>query len=188
MKIYILLAHPLSQSFNGQIADAYYQKAQQCGHEVRIQRLGEMDFDVVLRNGYQKIQALEPDLVQAQENILWCDKWVIVYPMWWGSMPALLKGFFDRVLLPKFAFQYHKDDPFWDKLLKGRSAELITTCDAPTWWVWWQYGNADIKAIKVATLEFCGFSPVKVTRIGRLRFLSEEERKTWIEKIVKKIK
>ncbi len=138
MKIYILLAHPNIHSFNGAIADFCEQEAIANGHQVKRQNLGDLRFDPILWKGYNEIQALEPDLQQAQQNLLWCDRWIIVYPVWWGSVPALLKGFLDRVLLPGFAFKYHKKDPFWDKLLQGRSAQLITTSDAPAIWLWWK--------------------------------------------------
>jgi len=176
MKIYLLLAHPDSGSFDRALADAYEAAARSAGHEVRRQDLGEMTFDPILWKGYHAIQALEPDLTAAQDNILWCERWVIVYPIWWGSMPALLKGFFDRALFTGFAYRYHDKDPFWDKLLKGRSGHLITTSDAPTWWIWWQYRNSDLNSIKRATFEFCGISPVKVTRIGRIKDLTAEQR------------
>jgi len=188
MKIYLLLGHPHHESFNGQIADAYYKTAIEKGHEVRFQQLGEMTFDPILWKGYKEVQALEPDLKQAQENILWCDRWVIVFPMWWGSVPALLKGFIDRTLHPGFAFKYHDHDPMWEKYLTGRSGELITTCDGPWWWVRLVYLNSDLISLKTATLGFCGISPVKCTRISRVRFLSEPERQAKIQKICARIK
>ncbi|MGB5555167.1 MAG: NAD(P)H-dependent oxidoreductase [Flavobacteriaceae bacterium] len=188
MNIYVLLAHPDKESFNGQLAEAYFSAAKEKGHEVRIQRLGEMKFDPILWKGYKEKQELEPDLVQAQENILWCEKWVIVYPIWWGSVPALFKGFLDRTLYSGFAYKYHDNDPMWDKLLKGRTGELITTCDAPNWWIWWQYRNSDLNAVKRATLEFCGIKPVKVTRISRVKYLDENQRIKWIDRLVKRIK
>lgn len=188
MKIYLLLAHPDKESYNNRIAEAYHQSALEKGHEVQFQRLGDMNFDPILWKGYKVIQELEPDLKKAQEYILWCDKWVIVYPIWWGSFPALLKGFFDRILYSGFAFKYHKNGPFWDKLLKGRSAHVITTSDAPSWWIWWKYRNSDIHSIKKATLEFCGITPVKVTRIDRVKYLDSKARLSRIESITSKIK
>ncbi len=188
MKIYILLAHPDKNTFNGRLADAYANTAKLKGHEVRIQNLGELNFDPILWQGYKVIQELEPDLKQAQENILWCNKWVIFYPIWWGSVPAIFKGFLDRTLYSGFAYKYHEKDPFWDKLLKGRSAHVITTCDAPVWWIWWQYRNSDINTVKRATLKFCGISPVKVTRIGRLKYLDEKQRQKKIEMVKKMVK
>lgn len=183
MKVYILLGHPDKESFNNAIFETYLNVSKQNGHEIRTQQIGEMTFDPILWKGYKVIQELEPDLKTAQENILWCDKWVIIYPIWWGSTPALLKGFFDRTLYSGFAYKYHSKDPFWDKLLQGRSADIITTCDAPKWWIWWQYRNSDLNSIKRATLEFCGFKPVRVLRIDRLRYKNELERKNILKKV-----
>ena len=188
MRIYILLAHPDKESFNGQIAEAYQAQALEKGHEIRIQRLGDMAFNPVLWQGYKTTQVMEPDLLLAQENILWCQKWVIIYPMWWGSVPGLFKGFLDRTLSPGFAFKYHENDPFWDKLLKGRSAELIVTSDSPWWWIWLQYRNSDINAVKRATLQFCGITPVKTTRITNVRFLKSEDRQRKLDRIIASIK
>jgi putative NADPH-quinone reductase len=147
-----------------------------------------MCFDPVLWKGYKQQQVLEPELKQAQENILWCEKWVIIYPVWWGSVPAILKGYLDRVLWKGFAFRYHAKDPLWDKLLKGREAEIISTCDSPAWYLWWQYRNSDINMVKQAVLKFCGVSPVKTTRIGRVRYLTDAQREKEIEKVVKSVK
>ena len=188
MKIYILLGHPDKDSFNGAIAEIYAKRSKELGHEVRVQKLGDMSFDPILWKGYKQVQDLEPDLKQAQENILWCEKWVIIYPIWWGSLPALLKGFIDRTLYSGFAYKYHEDDPFWDKLLKGREGELITTCDAPRWWIWWKYRNSDLNALKRATLQFCGINPVKVTRIDRLKYRNENQRIKVLEKIKRRVR
>ncbi len=187
MNIYILLAHPDNASFNGSLAGAYETAARATGHSVRRQNLGDMKFDPVLWKGYKTIQELEPDLLTAQENIAWCNKWVIFYPVWWGSVPAVLKGFLDRVLHPGFAFKYHEKGPFWDKLLKGRQAHLFTTSDAPAIWIWWQYRNSDINTIKRAVLHFCGISPVKTTRIGSIRYSNETRRGQAIQKVIKSV-
>ncbi len=183
MNIYILLAHPDTASFNAKLADVYERKAKELGHEVRRQNLGDMHFDPVLWNGYKTVQQLEPDLVAAQNNILWCQKWVIFYPVWWGAVPALFKGFLDRTLYSGFAYKYHSSDPFWDKLLKGRSAHIFTTCDAPRFWIYFMYRNSDINMLRRATLKFCGFNLVKVTRFDRIRYRSKVE----LEKIINKV-
>lgn len=183
MNIYILSAHPDIDSFNHQLADAYEREAINKGYHVRRQNLAEMQFDPILWKGYKKIQPLEADLVAAQQNIIWCNKWVIFYPVWWGSVPAVLKGFLDRVLLPSFAFKYHDKGPFWDKLLIHRSAHLITTSDAPALWLWWQYRNSDLNMMKRAVLHFCGIKPVNCTRIGSMRYLSQAAREKKINKI-----
>ena len=187
MKIYLLLGHPDTETLNGALADTYEAEALKKGHEVRRQNLGAMHFDPILWKGYHTVQELEPDLKQAQENILWCDHWVIFYPIWWGSLPAIFKGFLDRTLYSGFAYKYHKTDALWDKLLKGRSAQVFTTCDAPWWWIYFQYRNSDLHTIKRATLEFCGISPVKVMRFTRVRWSDPLKRRGWIEKVRKAV-
>ena len=94
-------------------------------------RLGELVFDPVLHNGYSDIQALEPDLLSAQSDILWATHLVFVFPIWWGGIPALMKGFLDRIFLPGFAFKYRAGKTFPDKLLQGRTAHLLVTLDTP---------------------------------------------------------
>lgn len=188
MKVYLLLAHPNINSFNGCIADAIEAALLSAGYQVRRQNIGQMRFDPILWHGYGQIQELEEDLITAQQNILWCDKWVIIYPVWWGSVPALFKGFLDRVLLPGFAFKYHEKGPFWDGYLTKRSAHVIATSDAPAIWLWWQYRNSDIRAIRKATLEFCGIKPVKLSRIGRVKYLTAAQREMVVARLARQIR
>ena len=91
MRILILQGHPDTQSFCGNLALSYQQGAQSAGHECRLLHISELSFDPNLAHGYRQIQTLEPDLVKAQEWISWCEHLVIIYPIWWGQMPATLR-------------------------------------------------------------------------------------------------
>ncbi|MGV8856353.1 MAG: NAD(P)H-dependent oxidoreductase [Devosia sp.] len=183
MRIYLLMANPDRGSFDSAIADTFQAAALAAGHQLERQDLASMHFDPVLHQGYKTIQTLEPDLVQAQELIAWCERWVIVYPLWWGGVPALLKGFFDRTLLPGQAFNYHDDDAGWEKLLTGRSAQLLITSDAPNIWTALAYQNCDVRMVKHAVLGFCGIRPVKVRRFDRVKFSTEPQRAAWLEQV-----
>lgn len=169
MKVLIINGNPQRESLCHSLCLAYQEGAEQAGHEVSMVQVREMQFDPVLREGYHDIQELEPDLAAFQKKILWASHLVIVYPTWWGGMPALLKGLFDRSFLPGFAFRYHEKDPFWDKLLKGRSAHLITTMDAPGLWYRLVYRSAGTNMLRNVILKFSGISPVKSTVIGRVK-------------------
>lgn len=182
-KILILLGHPDNDSFCGALAERYEKGASASGAEVRTLRLVDLDFDPVLHHGYKVIQELEPDLARAQEELVWCDHLVVVYPMWWGTMPALLKGFFDRALLPGFAFKYRPNSQLWDRLLAGRSARIIVTSDAPVWYNWLVNRNPSQNAMKRTILEFCGFKPVRITSIGSMRHISDKARRGWLERV-----
>lgn len=184
-KILILMGHPNKDSFGNALADAYQSGAGKANAEIRRMNLADLNFDPLLHKGYKEIQTLEPDLQKVQENILWAEHLVFVYPIWWGNLPALVKGFVDRVFLPGFAFKYHKDSPWWDKLLKGKTARLITTSDAPNFYFNWIIGKPAHKAMKKATLEFCGIKPVKITSFGSVRFADDARRKKWLEKVEK---
>lgn len=184
-KILLIDAHPNNESFCASLADVYWNGAKESNYDIKRLNLRELKFDLNLHKGYQTIQELEPDLVDAQNKIKWCDHLVVVYPIWWGSMPALLKGFLDRCWLPGFAFQYHKNDPFWDKLLKGRSARIIVTSDAPFIYNLLGYMYAPYLVMKKTILKFCGFKPVKLTAIGRVKHLSETQRESFLRKISK---
>lgn len=187
MKIYLILGHPDKDSFNGALANAFEAGALAYGHDVRRHNLGDLKFDPILWKGYKTIQELEPDLLEAKSNLIWCNHIVIIYPMWWGSVPALLKGFIDRLFHPGFAFKYHDSGPFWDKLLKGRSAYVLCTSDGPWWWLWLKYRNSDKHTLREAILEFCGIGPVDFKRISNVKHLTEQQRKRALSKTIAKV-
>lgn len=159
--------------------------SQATGHEVRLIHLSKLKFDPILHKGYLEIQELEEDLKLAQKDILWAQHLVFVYPIWWGSVPALLKGFLDRVLLPGFAFKYKKDSPWWDRLFKGRTGRLIITTDAPWWWNKFAYGDPAVRMMKKAVLEFCGVKSVKVTQFDEIKNRSREVVERYLSKAYK---
>jgi len=178
--ILVILGHPDKNSFCGSLANAYIDSAMANGSEVRELQLGELNFDPILWEGYRKIQELEPDLIKAQELILWSSHIVFVYPNWWGTMPAVMKGFFDRVFLPGFAFKYRKDSPLWDKLLSGRTAHLMVTMDTPPWYYRWIYHRPGHNEMKRTILGFCGIKVVKILEFALIKGSSQQQREKWI--------
>jgi putative NADPH-quinone reductase len=178
--IVILLGHPDRDSLCGALAERYRQAAQAAGHRVQLFALGELAFDPILRHGYRQIQPLEPALQQVNAAIAECQHLVLVYPTWWGGMPALLKGFFDRAFLPGVAFRYRKDSVWWDRLLAGRSARVITTLDTPPWYYRWVYRMPGHQQIRRTILEFCGIKPVRITGLGPVRSSTAVQRDAWL--------
>ncbi|MNE25561.1 hypothetical protein D3C87_536420 [compost metagenome] len=182
-KILIINGHPNRESFNFGIAATYKDGAKESGAEVRSINIADLNFNPNLQFGYQKRTELEPDLLQAWEDILWAEHLVWVHPVWWGGLPAIMKGFIDRLFLPGFAFQYRENSLFWDKLLKGKSARIITTLDQPGWYYALIYGRPSVNQLKRSTLQFCGISPVKVTYIGIIKTSDVKKRIKWLFKI-----
>lgn len=184
-KILIINGHPNSDSFNYGLFAAYKKGALAAGADIKEIVINQLEFNPNLQFGYQKRTELEPDLVEAWEKIKWADHLVWVHPVWWGGLPAITKGFIDRLFLPGFAFQYRENSLWWDKLLSGKTAHIITTLDQPTWYYWFAYGRPSINQLKKSTLEFCGIKPVKVTCIGPLKTADVSLREKWLDKIEK---
>lgn len=184
-KILIINGHPDSESFNYAISEAYKIGATKSGSEVQEIKIRDLNFNPNLQFGYRKRTELEPDLLIAQKKIKWADHLVWIYPVWWGSLPAITKGFIDRVFLPGFAFQKKENSVWWDKLLTNKTARIISTLDQPSWYYKWVYGSPSNKAMKKLTLNFVGIKKVKITTIGPIRLSKKKYRKDWLTKIEK---
>ncbi|WP_028239061.1 NAD(P)H-dependent oxidoreductase [Stutzerimonas azotifigens] len=180
-RVLVILGTPKQDSLCHALAEAYVQGARARGHAVRLLRLAELAFDPVLHDGYERSQALEPDLLDAQRQIHWAEHLALVYPVWWGGPPALLKGFLDRVLLPGFAFRY-RDSLRWDKLLGGRSADLLVTMDTPPWYFHLVYGAPAHRQMVRTVLGFCGIRTRRLATFGSVRTASEADRQGWLKK------
>ncbi len=182
-KVLIINAHPNKESFCNAIAEAYKKGALANGYEVKEIIIRELDFNPNLQYGFQKKTVLEPDLLDSWEKIKWADHLVWVHPVWWGGLPAIAKGFIDRIFLPGFAFQYRENSVWWDKLLKGKTARIITTLDQPGWFYRLAFGRPSVNQLKKSTLEFCGIKPVKITYLGPIKNSNPDDRYEWLKKI-----
>lgn len=182
-KILIINGHPNSSSFNFGIADSYLKGAIASGAEVDTITIADLKFNPNLQFGYQKRTELEPDLLEAWEKIQKANHLVWIHPVWWGGLPAITKGFIDRLFLPGMAFQYRKNSVWWDKLLTGKTAHIITTLDQPGWYYRFFYGRPSVNQLKKSTLGFCGVKPVKVTYIGIIKTSDDSQRKKWLQKV-----
>ncbi len=165
MKVLLLDGHPDEGRLTSHLLDTY---ARALPASATITRVAVRDcaFAPVLRHGYQQRTPWEPDLVRLAELLDASDHLVVAFPMWWGAEPAELKGLIDRLFLPKFTFAYHEDDPWWDKLMVGRSADVIATMDTPPFVLRWYYGNPLARRWKGQVLGFCGFAPVRMLTLG----------------------
>ena len=182
-KILIINGHPNKASFNFGLSKAYKEGAEKSGNEVQEILISELDFNPNLQFGYQKRTELEPDLLKAWEKIVWAEHIVWIYPLWWGFMPAILKGFIDRLFLPNFAFRYKGNSTKWDKLLKGKTAHIINTMDYPVWYYRFILGARGTKIMKNMILDFVGIKTIKTTYIAPIKNSTQEFREKWIEKV-----
>jgi 1,4-dihydroxy-2-naphthoate octaprenyltransferase len=179
MRCLLILAHPRRDSLCGALFDACAEGARQAGVECRELVLSEMRFDPNVHADSPEHQPLEPDLVRAQRDIRWAEHLIFVYPTWWGTYPALLKGFLDRVLTPGFAFRHVTHDQ-WDKLLAGRTADLITTMDTPPLVYRFIYRAPGKQALARATLGYCGIRSVRFAAFGPVLAAKTSQRQKWL--------
>ncbi len=99
-RIVIVVGNSMTGSFSEALGKAYLRGAESGGHEAKLFVLADMTFDPILRQGYRGLQPLEPDLAAARDAFLACDHVVFVFPLWCGDMPALTKGFIERLIQP----------------------------------------------------------------------------------------
>lgn len=183
-KIVVINGHPDKNSFCHTLAETYKKGADTKAADCQVVHLADLKFNKGLSFDYLVFPQTEPDILQMQKDILQADHLVFVYPTWWETYPSLLKGFMDRVFVPNFAFKYYKDSPAWDKLLKDKSARIITTMVAPKWSYWWSKSSPGHNSMKKAILEFCGVNkPLKVSTFAPLKSLPDWERKKWLAEV-----
>ena len=181
-RIFIWVGHPADDSLSHGMTEAYERGARSEGAEIRRMHLSDMQFDPDLTNAYRERKELEPCLNEWRENTLWADHLCWAYPQWWGGMPAKMKGVLDRAYLPGFAMAYHETDPWWDRLLKGRSADVLMTADAPAFFDQLMYGRPAKKQVEKLVLNFAGIKPVRVLQVGTVKTAKPDKINQWLRK------
>lgn len=181
-KVLVINANPKSTSMCKSIAE-HYEAIASDKHQVEKINIGDMNFEVSLNEGYDKTSSLEPDLLSFQKMIQWSEHIVIISPVWWGTVPAKFKGVIDRTFLPNFAFKYVDGASIPEKLLKGRTSELIITLDSPSFWYKCIKGNAIYKQLKNSILDFSGIKNISSTYFGSVINSSSSDREAWLGKV-----
>lgn len=185
-RIFILDGHPAAPSLNGALAQSYCDAAVAAGHEVRLVHLSDLTFDPDFGlGGYDSWKPLEPDLEAVMDHIRWCTHFVMATPMWWGGLPAVLKGFFDRAFLPGTAFDTRNPSKFGlpAPMLSGRSARVILTSDTPGWYLRLAYGRPMIRNLRGQVLGFVGIKPVRVTYFSGASHPKEAQVQGWLDTV-----
>jgi putative NADPH-quinone reductase/1,4-dihydroxy-2-naphthoate octaprenyltransferase len=182
-RVLVIIGHPRAGSLCHALAAQYAEGAGRAGAEVRRLDLRELAFSRDVEEPSMRLQKSEPDIVRARGLIEWAEHLVFFYPTWWGTAPALLKGFLDRVLLPGFAFRHAENASGYEGLLGGRTGHIVTTMDTPPLLYRLVYRSPGHNALRRATLNFCGIAPVRVTSFGSVLTSTDSRRRTWLERI-----
>lgn len=182
-KIAIIIGHPQQQTFSDALAEAYERGAKAAGHEVKRIALATLDFDPILRGGYRFEQPLEPDLQAAYDWMVESDHWVIVFPLWLGDMPAILKGFLERVLQPDLIRRQGTEHAMNFRIFRNKSARILMTMGMPTLFYRLWYGASTIRLMKRNILHFIGVKPVRETLFGMVADVSPDKRLQWLKDV-----
>ena len=183
-KILVLNGHPAKQSLSGTLAEAYATAAEQGGHSIRRIQLHNMQFDMDHGiGGYRGSKPLEESLAEFMNQMEWAEHIVMSTPMWWGGLPAKLKGVFDRAFLPGNAFNPRIIECGAPRpLLTGKTARVIVTSDTPSWFMAFVYHNAFFIQLRKQLFQFVGIKPTRFSHFNEASHPPTEKINQWIEK------
>jgi putative NADPH-quinone reductase len=178
-RIAIVVGHARVGTYCEALGEAYRRGAEAGGHQARLFVTSRMRFDPILREGYVRVQELEPDLAAAHDAILEADHLVFIFPLYLGTLPAIFKGFLERILQPDL-LEPAKTGEFV-KVLKGKSARIIMTMGMPGFIYRWWFGAHALKMLKRNILGFMGVAPIRSTIYGMIEGVSAARRHEWLE-------
>ncbi len=205
MNILVINGHPDKESYCQAIFQTIVENIDLKRHELEMINLNEEEFDPVLRYGYRQRMEDDPFILRSQSLIQWADHLIFVYPIWWSSMPSLLKGWIDRVFTPGIAYSANNRGSFilnylrgkqFKKLLKGKTASIYATSMAPTWWYKVFSGPINIpdsygiSVLKNAVLNHCGIKTKRVSILGELgrEVNTSSTRQKFLQKVAKEVR
>ncbi|WP_448664799.1 NAD(P)H-dependent oxidoreductase [Sphingomonas sp. CJ20] len=146
------------------LAEAYAAGAAEVGHQVRRIAISAIDIPFLRSQQDWREGVPGPDIAAAQDAIGWAEHIVLLYPLWLGDVPALLKAFLEQVARPGFALEYGATGP--RPLLKGRTAHVVVTMGMPGFVYRLVYGAHSLKSLRRNILNTAGIRPVNESVIG----------------------
>ena len=188
-RILVIVGTPLPDTLNHALADAYVRAARAEGADVRVVDLAHDPIpghprsrDELRAPRTDADRPLDPDVARYLDDVRWAEHLVVFHPQWWGTVPAALKAFIDRVFLSGAAFRYREKSAISDRLLAGRTARVVMTMDSPRLWNRLVYRGAAEASLTRATFGYCGIRTVGITRFTPVRFSDDAARGAWIER------
>ncbi|MGE5525220.1 MAG: NAD(P)H-dependent oxidoreductase [Rhodospirillaceae bacterium] len=183
-RITIIQGHPdpRGNRFGHALARSYANGAVKAGHTVKVIDLAHLSIPLLRTQDEWKSDPVPETLQEAQAAIAWAEHLVIFFPLWLGTMPALLKAFLEQTLRPGFAIATSESAAMWRKLLSGRSARVVVTMGMPAFVYRWFFHAHAIKGLRRNILAFCGIAPVAQSLIGSVE-ASDARRAKWLERM-----
>jgi NAD(P)H dehydrogenase (quinone) len=189
MNVVIVFNHPYQGSYCNAILNAVTQGLQKANHDIDLIHLDRDNFNPVMTaadlKAFRDKKPVDPKAIEYGNRIQAADHLVLIFPIWWELMPALMKGFVDKVIFPGVAYDYTNAKntmmcPLWTKL---KSVTMITTMNTPTWLYWALFGNAIKKAMMLGTFWKMGYKNRKWISFNQVKMVSQEKRQQWLQDV-----
>ena len=191
MKVIIIFNHPYEGSFCNAILNSVTRGLQQANHEVDIINLDKEGFNPVMTSqdlkAFRDKQPLDPKVIEYKDRLELAEQVVFIFPIWWELMPALMKGFIDKVIFPGVAYDYVNGSNTKMKplLTNIKGVTVITTMNTPGILYRIIFGNAIQKALMRGTFWKTGYKNKKWISFNTVKQVSDEKRKFWLTKLEK---
>ncbi len=185
MNILVIYAHPSPKSLNHAIKESFLEGAKEAGHIVHVCDLYQENFDPVLRI-FEKHGHEDEGTRKYQDLIRWADWMVFIYPVWWFKAPAILEGWFDKILVSGFAFRYKKVFKYFDVpvgLLPCKKAVILETYGGPAYGILFFFMNVGWRRIKNGILKFCGVRTLRHMPFYSAQSTTVERRTLWLGRV-----
>lgn len=184
-KIALIQGHPdpAGNRLCHALEEAYVNGARDAGHSVAIIAVGELEFPLLRSQTEWNAGAdgTPEGLLNAQRTCLEADHFVIIYPLWLGTMPALLKGFLEQAFRPGVVMS--EGEGFPKAQLKGKSARIVVTMGMPALAYRYFFMAHSLKNLQRNILGFVGIKPIRSTLFGMVEQASDARRQAWLDKM-----
>ncbi len=192
MKVVIVFNHPYEGSFCNAILQSVTNGLSKGNNQIELIHLDKDNFNPVMTAGdlkaFRDKKPIDPKVIEYSNKIKNADHLVFIFPIWWELMPALTKGFIDKVIFPGIAYDYTNTNntrmkPLWNNL---KGVTMITTMNTPKWLYWLLFGNAIKKAMIMGTFWKIGFKNRNWISFNQVKAVTQEKRNRWLVELEKK--
>jgi NAD(P)H dehydrogenase (quinone) len=189
MKVVIVFNHPYEGSFCNAILNSVTNGLKMGNHEVDIIHLDKEGFNPVMTGAdlkaFRDQKPVDPKVIEYNNRIKDTEYLIFIFPIWWELMPAMTKGFIDKVIFPGAAYQYKNQGnttmkPLWTNI---KAITMITTMNTPSIAYWGIFGNAIQKAVMIGTFWKIGFKNRKWISFNMVKMVSNGKRKKWLKNL-----
>ena len=182
-KIFVIICNPKEHSLKQEYVQTYIEEAKKFGHEIRVINVYDLNIDYLRANGDEFDFSLTDELKQAQDNLIWADQLVFVYPIWCLAVPPILSTFISKVFSEGVACEFSESGP--KPLMKDKTAVIMQSYSMPFFFMKYFYFDIPMRWWKIMLTDWCGPKIIKRFDFDMIDSVSEKRNQKWIENIKK---